>query len=337
VDRWNGGLEWIASTLFYSDAMTALTSFIEDHYFRLNPRIRSEHTRNQYRFAIKDLAESLGRVATFEDLTDDSVAGMMAHLQRKGLAPKTINERRGRIHALWSWMAKRGLVRTWPTTPKIPEPVRIPRGWSRTQLNVLFGPAFERERVAIGGVPAPLWWKSLHFVEWDSGERISALLACEWTFLDDGWLLVPAEVRKGQKRDMAYRLSSDTIALLSAIREPGRKFIWPWPYTPNYLWTRYKIIRQRAGLPTDRRSAFHRMRKSVASYYEAAGGNATELFQHTSRRVTMQYIDPTICPSRQASDILFRPAENLKSLGQLIQVSKSDIEKPNGRKKSDSR
>ena len=288
--------------------MPALKSLTEETYFRLNPRIRCDHTRDQYRFALKDFTDSLGHDPTEEDLIDDNVAAMMVYLQKKGLAPKTINERRGRINALWSWLAKRGIVKTWPTTPRIPEPERIPRGWSRSQLKTLFSTAFDKERVLIGGVPAPQWWKSLHYVEWDTGERVSALLGCEWSHLDGKWLLVPAEIRKGKQKDMAYELHDETLAALEEMRHPKRDKMWPWPYCRSYLWIRYKIIRERAGLPTDRRSAFHRMRKSVASYYEAAGGNATTLFGHSSRKVTLAYIDPQICPPKQAIDLLFRPA-----------------------------
>lgn len=40
-------------------------------YFATNPRIRSELTRDQYRFAYRDFAAFLGREPTDDDLTDD--------------------------------------------------------------------------------------------------------------------------------------------------------------------------------------------------------------------------------------------------------------------------
>jgi integrase len=51
------------------------------------------------------------------------------------------------------------------------------------------------------------------------------------------------------------------------------------------------------------------MRRSVASHYEAAGGNATELLGHSSRSVTLAYLDPRIVPQQHAVDLLFRPGD----------------------------
>ena len=286
--------------------MTAIKSLLEETYFRLNPRIRCEHTRDQYRFALKNLTDSLGHEPADTDLLDDNVAAMMVYLQNKGLAAKTINDRRGRINALWSWLARRGVVRTWPTTPRIPEPERTPVAWLQDQLPSLFA-AFDSERVLIAGIPAPAWWKSIHYAFWDSGERVGALIQARFDFLDGAWLLVPAEVRKGGHKDKAYRLEKDTLEAINAIRAPARELIWPWPFCRDYLWTRYRIIRRRAGLPTDRRSSFHRMRKTVASYYTKAGGDATALLDHSSRLVTKKYLDPRIVETPQAADLLFRP------------------------------
>lgn len=286
--------------------MRDLRELCEEHYFRLNQRIRDEKTRKQYRIALADFEHAVGSRPTLDDLSDDNICRLIVFLQNRHLAVKTVNERVGRITALWRWLAKRGHVTCWPTTVAIPEPERVPVAWMRDDLARLFA-AFDSERVLISGVPSPDWWRSLHFVFWDSGERISALLQCEWSHLDGDWLVVPAELRKARRRDMAYLLAGDTIAALERIREPARSRIWPWPYSPDYLWTRYRIIRRRAGLPTDRRSSFHRMRKSVASHFAAAGGDAMELFQHCSRKVTMRYLDPRIVRQPQAVDLLFRP------------------------------
>lgn len=278
-----------------------------EFYFRHNPRIRCEQTRRQYRFALNDFSLGFDRHPTIADLTDDAVAEMMGRLTARGLAQKTINERRGRINCFWSWLAKRGVVTLWPTIPRIPEPVRTPRAWTANDLQRLFG-AFAMVKGRVGNVPASLWWRSLHLVSWDTGERITALLSCRWEYLADGWLLVPAEVRKGKRKDAAYRLAEDTLACMEALRTFARgPEIWPWPYSRDYIWIRYREIRRRAGLPVDRRSSFHRMRRSVASHLEAAGGDATAALGHESRRITMSYLDPLIVKPPQATDRLFRP------------------------------
>ena len=286
---------------------TTLLATALDSYFRLNPRVRCEQTRRQYRFALNDFAAGFDRPPTVADLSDDAIAEMMGRLTARGLAPKTINERRGRINCFWSWLAKRGVVKLWPTVPRIPEPSRTPRAWSADDLQRLFA-ALAMVKGKVGGVPAGLWWRSLHLVAWDGGERISALLACRWEYLTAGWLLVPAEVRKGKRKDASYRLAEDTLGCLEALRTFSRGAeIWPWPYSREYIWIRYREIRRRAGLPVDRRSSFHRMRRSVASHLEAAGGDATAALGHESRRITQSYLDPLIVKPPQATDLLFRP------------------------------
>lgn len=283
-----------------------LREICENYYYRYNPAIRSDQTRRQYTFALNDLAEALGHPPTVADLTDDSISAMLAHLTRKRLKPKTINERAGRVLALWRWLYQRREVDRWPTPQAVPVPRKTPIAWTRTELDKLLAecgrcPGF------VGHVPASWWWVSLHLVMWDSGERISALLSCRWEWLSEKWLVIPAEVRKGQTEDRTYELSPQALESLEIIRRPRREQVWPWPYSQPWLWIRYKEIRESAGLATDRQSAFHRMRRSVASHFEAAGGNATELLGHSDRRLTKQsYLDPRFCKSPQAVDKLFR-------------------------------
>lgn len=287
---------------------TDLLLLVESVYFKQNPRIRCEQTKRQYRYAIADLAAAIGQPPTTADLTDENVAAMMAWQScEKKLAAKTINERRGRINALWTWLAKKGLVNTFPTTPPIPEPVRIPVAWSRSEIAILLE-ACKSVPGEIDGLPASEWWTTLHIVAWETGERIGALLDAEPSHLSGEWLTLPAEIRKGRKRDMQYKLTPETAERLRKfIALKARKKIWPWPNCISYLWIRYRNIRRRAGLPDDRKSGFHRIRKSVATHYEAAGGNATELLGHTSRALTVRsYLDPRFIQSKQAVDLLFK-------------------------------
>jgi integrase len=78
------------------------------------------------------------------------------------------------------------------------------------------------------------------------------------------------------------------------------------PYYGGYLWHKFGQVLARAGLPTDAKSKFHRIRRTVASYYEAAGGNATELLGHSSRKVTTAYLDKRVVQAPQAIDRLWR-------------------------------
>lgn len=121
-------------------------------------------------------------------------------------------------------------------------------------------------------------------------------MQARWSDVDlaGGWLHVPAETRKDRKRDRQYRLSAEAVAALERIREPARELVYPWPLDPSSLYNHLRSILRAAGLTTDRRSKFHRLRRSHASYAEAAGLDATELLGHSSRAVTRGYLDPRI-------------------------------------------
>jgi integrase len=188
----------------------------------------------------------------------------------------------------------------------LPVPRKTPLAWSRDELEKLLT-ACGSQVGFVGHVPASWWWVSLHLALWDTGERIGALIQCRWEWLNEGWLVMPAEVRKGKVADMTYHLSAETLEAIETIRRPHRDLIWEWPFAPTYLWYAYRKIRKRAGMAADRRSSFHRMRRSVASHYEAAGGNATELLGHSDRKLTKaSYLDPRYARQPQAQDRLFR-------------------------------
>lgn len=295
-----------------------LRDIVEKYYFPRNSDISSDETKRQYGFALDNFDESLGRLAVLTDLNDDQLVMMTTWMQRQRrdgkprFAVKTINERTGRIRAFWGFMFHKGHVPTFPTFAKLREPKRVPVAWKRHELDTLIAACGKQEGM-LGPVFACNWWVSLHYCMWDcAGERITALVSSrwEWLSLDElgrTWLTIPAEYRKGQTEDMAYRLSAESVAALELIRAPRRPLIWPFPYCKTELWTKYKKIRKAAGLATDRKSSFHRMRKSVASHFEAAGGNATKLLRHSSRHVTEEsYLDPTIVGDPQSSDLLFR-------------------------------
>ena len=165
----------------------------------------------------------------------------------------------------------------------------------------------KQEPGSIAGVAASDWWVGIHLVIWDTGERIGAVTELRWSDLDleERWLCIRAETRKGKKRGRMHRLNAGTVAHLRGMIEPKRQMLFPQPWKHNTsLYSRYSRILRRAGLPTDQRSKFHRMRRTVASYFKAAGGDATELLDHTSRRVTQAYLDPRIIKETQASDLL---------------------------------
>lgn len=163
----------------------------------------------------------------------------------------------------------------------------------------------------IGRVATGDWWRALLLVCWDTGERIGAVWSVTWPDVDltSGWVRVPAESRKGGRCDRLYRLAPDTVAALRPLRANGTGAVFATHFGRQALWIRLRRILRRAGLPSDRRSMFHRIRRSVASYVAAAGGNAQDVLGHSSPAVTRCYLDPRIVEPAQAVDWLWRPGK----------------------------
>jgi site-specific recombinase XerD len=284
-----------------------LESFYAALYEPLKLRARAANTRRLYRTTLRGFDRFLRRAATLADLDDATVGRYLLACRTRGLSPYSVNKERFNLLALWRWAAKKGYVANWPDVEAENCPEHVPLAWSREELARLFA-AIRQMPGTIGSIPAARWWEALHLLLWDSGERIAAMLGLAWDDLDlsGGWCLCRAENRKGQRRDRLYPLAADTIAALVAMPATG-PLVFPWPWSRCLLWSRYAEVLKRAGLPFDRKSKFHRMRKSVASHARATGLNATELLDHADARTTTAYIDPRIVQSPHVATHLFRP------------------------------
>jgi integrase len=290
--------------------VTSLREFYATFFEPLRLRSRSQRTKDLYQTSLRNLAKFLERQPRLSDLSDDTINRYLAWFRALGRAPSSVNKERANVLAIWRFACRKHYVKDWPDVEMEIEPRRLPMAWLEHEVRALFA-ACTQEPGSICGVPAGLWWSCLLMVIWDSGERISAVAGLRWPAIDlrSGWVVVSAELRKGKRADRGYRLAPDTVAMLKSLRKHCRDDrVFPWPYTPNYLWLKFNVVLARAGLPTDRRSKFHRVRRSVASYFEAAGGDATQLLDHSDRRVTIRsYLDVRICGQKQAADVLFRP------------------------------
>lgn len=284
-----------------------LWEVFEREYVRLAIRGCSENTRRLYKNSIGNLRLFLGREPLLSDLTDDTLTCFSSWFIERHRSPHTANKCVGQVCALWRYCARKGLVAKWPDVELEKTPLRDPLAWQKSELARL-GKSIAQEQGKFCGIQRAAWWRALHLLAWDTGERIGALMGLTWDCvdLDSGWARFPAEIRKGGKRDKTFRLHAETLTALLVIRRESGKVL-PWSFSSTYLYRLYDRILKRAGLPTDRKSKFHRLRKSVASWLEFAGGDATELLDHSSRRVTKAYLDVRIVHCRPASEILFRP------------------------------
>lgn len=285
----------------------SIDEFYAVYYEPLKLRSRSDNTRRLYLTTLRTFQRFLGRVPLLMDLTDDQVNRYLTWFRKLPRAPASVNKERNNLLAIWRFAARKRFVDVWPDVDPEIEPKRVPQAWTEAQVFQLFA-AIGQEPGWIAGIPAATWWKGLHLVGWDTGERIGAVTGVRWVDVDltGRWVVCRAETRKGKREDRIYRLGEDTVAVLREMRRPY-ELVFEWPYCRSYIWEKYAVILRRAGLPADRWSKFHRLRRSVASHFEASGGDATALLGHSRRSITERYLDPRICVKQQAADVLFRP------------------------------
>jgi integrase len=292
-----------------------LADILERQFFPLQTRIANETTRDHYRRAVRWLGEMLGRPAVLTDLTDDSLSAILRWLtSARSQSPVTANGSMQCLSALWRWCRDRDLpIRGGPTVRPLREPIRTPRAWSVAELDRLCAAA-DASIGSIGGMPARTWWLTLFALVMDSGCRSSELLALDWAWIDweRGWIYVPAECRKGQRRDEAYGLRPDTLSWLAKIRQPqGQILGWGDRHISLYH-LRWNELLTRAGLPNGRYNQAQKLRRTFATLLTVAGGDATAALGHASRATTLRsYLDPSVCRTRHADLIPFHPLRGI--------------------------
>lgn len=284
---------------------TTLQEFLTDIYAPLKGI--DERTIIVYTMTIKPFGKFLGHEPRLCDLEELTVARFLASRVRER-APATAAKDRSQLRALWEFAARRGILNTWPTIPLIKVPERVPEAWLTEEFERLLFEA-SKERVVLDGIPAGLFWRALLLVLYDTGERITSVMGLRWSGWRGSTVLFRAEHRKGQRRDIVRDISVETADAMLAIRgdrgpdDP----VFPWPRNRQYLWRRLGIILERAKLPAGRKDKFHRIRKTTASYFEAAGHSAQRLLDHADPQTTRAYLDPRIVKTTPAPDVIPRP------------------------------
>lgn len=292
-----------------------------EFFLARNPRIRDPRTISHYRSTMGMFSRFLERRATLDDLDEESVVLFMAWIVKNGNSPVSANHRRKNLVAMWGWLARRKIIDRWPSVPKLPEPQRVPRAWTRDQLERLVD-ACRRTTGSINGyAPASDYWLAWHGVAWDTGARTGEMLALCWRWLDheNGILHVPAEARKGKRKDAIYRLMPDTLEIVLRLNLGHERIFYGIGHSSAF-WKRYERLLLLAGLPTDRSSKPQKMRRTHATWLKISGGDPTASLGHSSDAVTRaSYLDPSICS----------PAPAL-SLFRILDEKDVDLEKETG-------
>jgi integrase len=279
-----------------------LTQFLDEIYIPLKGICK--HTEILYKITISEFGKSLGHEPTLADLEELKVARFLAKRVRER-RPATAAKDRSQIRAMWELAARRRMVDMWPTIGLVKVPERVPEAWTSDEMRLIMQSA-SKETSLYDGIPAALWWRAFLLVCYDTGERVGAVKALRWRDVRGGTVLYSAENRKGGRRDILRAVSPETKEALDQIRcgRGAEDAVFPFPRMKSYLWTRLGIIIRRAGLPADRTCKFHKIRKTTASYAEAAGLSAQAILDHSDPKTTRKYLDPRIVVQANASDVL---------------------------------
>jgi len=236
-----------------------------------------------------------------DDVTADVVADWLRSLVEAGRSPATVNTRRKCLLLL---IGDRDV-------PKLPEPERLPEAWTVDQVERLVAECRAVEGFfQANGLKRSIWWSALAITAYWTGARIGALLAVETADVDLAARSMVARRRKTRKEKL-YWLPDQAVAAVAPLYDPARERLFPWPHCRRHLWTVFRGIVERAGLPSSTRGMdlFHRLRRTNVSYTAANGGDdmARRQAGHDSARLTRRhYIDPRIARQESAADVLPR-------------------------------
>ena len=237
-----------------------LHTFFEAVYRPLRLRGGSPRTAKIYTGLIKRFSEYLGRPARLADFDDLTVAGFLEHRRAKGLSPFTVERERSGLVALWGLAARRGLVSQWPEVPPAKLPRRAPEAWTVPQMHQLFSTA-RNAKGWVNGVPANEFWAALLAVLWETGERISAVLAATKADYHRPTVLIRGESRKGGIADRVYTLSPATCHRLELAMDHRQPTIFFWPGCHSALGGACNRLAHRAALPAGRGSGLNMVRR----------------------------------------------------------------------------
>lgn len=273
--------------------MTALQAFFDDVYRPLRLRGRSPATVRLYGCTLRAFGRWLGRTPEVADLDELVLARYLEH-RATSVSAYSAEKERTQLVALARMAWERRLLERLPTVPPAPLPDRVPTAWTVDDMAKLVVAA-EVHPGQRDGVELCRLFPALLCVLWESGERIGAVMDTVAADYQRPFVVVRAAHRKGARRDRCYRLTDATCDRVERVARGADQRLFPWPYTPTYLWSHMRAIVKRAGLGDARRLRFHQVRRTAATHLAAAGGDAVRFLDHSNPSTTRRwYLDPRL-------------------------------------------
>jgi integrase len=272
-------------------AMT-LTAFLDNYY--LLERSLCKNTGVALHATVRLFERFLGRPATLDDLVDQTVSRWIVQLEERGLAQWTVRGNRQRLIAIWNaaWMHEPPLV---PSPPRRVRRVRRPRimpeAWTAEQVEAIATAGKKCRGVfRLSRVSRSAFWSALVMVAWDSGLRLSDLLALRFADVGADGRVVLLQGKTG--RLVRCKLSAETLQAIDAIRDAWRETIFGGAISRRRFYERFKQIVRAAGLP---RGTSRWLRRSSGTAVECKSPGAGHRHLGNSREVfEAHYCDPRL-------------------------------------------
>lgn len=275
-------------------------------YVVCNERISSRETIRLINVCLRNFQKYLGRPGEASDLTDEQIKRFGVARRQAGIALTTIDGELSKLVALKRFAAERGLT-PYPVLRVAKSHTPTPVAFLRWQLRRLW--RFARKcKSDIGGIRGNIYWLALLDLLWDSGERIRAIYLLKRSDIDLRGRWVTFRDRKGNGQVLFKRIRRVTARRLNRLMQSSEGDQFFAVVCLGTVYNQYETLLEDAGLPTDRHSKFHCLRKSHASYLHLAGGNSRASLGHSTEATTVRhYHDPRIVESVQPIDLLFNP------------------------------
>lgn len=265
-------------------------------------------TVEQYTICLRQINCWSGHVVTLLELDTDLILSFMRHRKSLGRSPRTVNNTRHMLIALWRHAFRQKLTKHHPPDsidlPKLKVVKQIPEAWSLQELNRILH-ACDNSRAL------PYWdhlhWRSLILCLYDCGIRLDSMLSVKVVDIQNGFL---TSRKSKTNQETSHKLHPDTLAVIDRLPEHESGLLFPWPFKRRQIWREYRKILKAAGLPTGRRDQFHKLRRTSATHLAAVAGiDAAEqhLGHSTHGLARSTYIDPRFMPSVKAADVMPRP------------------------------
>jgi integrase len=271
-----------------------LADYFEDSYRTIRLIGRSPRTIEGYKTALSIWSQWPGHTTLVRTETRTLAQFAQWILETRGAASANCYVRH--IMAILRFAMESEDIGSVPRWTKLKEPKRVPLALTVEEFGKVLATAQNWRRKNCG-YSGSVWWLAVLLTAWETGLRLTALLTLRTidVLWDSAGLLCQPDDQKDSE-GMWFALQPDTLVALRAIWEPDRVLLFPRKVEVTQVGRWFRRILDQSGIyaPKGCGLCFHRVRKSKASYTEAAGGDAQRALGHSARSVTERYLDPRI-------------------------------------------